>query len=146
MPPSVAYLAYLASPAWRARRAAFVATHGALRCAACGSGERADLHHLTYERLGAELDADLTPLCRRCHEAVHHAQRQSGRSLADVTRRYIRRRSLDLPARRPRKHPGAGIRPRRYLATGSRAYNKLAALAVSNDELRARQDALRRTG
>ncbi len=30
-----------------------------------------NVHHLTYERLGTELDRDLQVLCRKCHEAVH---------------------------------------------------------------------------
>lgn len=29
------------------------------------------LHHMTYERIGAEQLADLTPLCGRCHALVH---------------------------------------------------------------------------
>lgn len=32
---------------------------------------RLDVHHLTYERLGAELPDDLLVLCRDCHELIH---------------------------------------------------------------------------
>jgi hypothetical protein len=36
----------------------------------CGS-EDVDLHHLTYERIGAEEMEDLVALCRTCHQDVH---------------------------------------------------------------------------
>jgi hypothetical protein len=32
-------------------------------------------HHRTYERLGEELDEDLTVLCRECHSWYHERQR-----------------------------------------------------------------------
>lgn len=74
-----AYATWMGSPDWRARRRAwleaFVARHGAEpRCAACGgpwSLEHGDLHHRTDDRLGAEADSDLLPLCRPCHDALH---------------------------------------------------------------------------
>jgi 5-methylcytosine-specific restriction endonuclease McrA len=31
-----------------------------------------EVHHLTYDRLGAELDEDLRVLCRKCHYDVHN--------------------------------------------------------------------------
>lgn len=37
----------------------------------CGETEGLHLHHLTYERLGAERLDDLTPLCPNCHAMVH---------------------------------------------------------------------------
>lgn len=33
--------------------------------------KRLDVHHLTYERFGKELLADLQILCRKCHDEVH---------------------------------------------------------------------------
>jgi predicted HNH restriction endonuclease len=74
------YATWMASPAWLARRRAWrdawVATHGAGPvCAICGAAwtlERGDLHHRSYDRLGAEADEDLIPLCRTpCHDEVH---------------------------------------------------------------------------
>jgi len=74
-----AYSTWMGSPRWRARRSAWrtrwVAEHGREPvCAACGvpwALHCGDLHHRSYDRLGRELDADLTPLCRGCHDQVH---------------------------------------------------------------------------
>jgi hypothetical protein len=44
------------------------------KCEECGFGgigKRLDVHHLTYERRGAELYSDLVVLCQRCHYACH---------------------------------------------------------------------------
>jgi hypothetical protein len=43
------------------------------RCQGCGKqGDNSlDVHHLTYERMGDELDEDLAVMCRTCHEAEH---------------------------------------------------------------------------
>lgn len=41
------------------------------RCQLCNSATSLDVHHRTYERLGAERVADLTVLCRGCHEQFH---------------------------------------------------------------------------
>ena len=43
-------------------------------CLACGKWWRlsnGDLHHRSYQRLGAERFADVIPLCRGCHERLH---------------------------------------------------------------------------
>jgi hypothetical protein len=73
------YAAWMTSGAWLARRRAWqetwVALHGAEPdCAACGgpwSLRHGDLHHRSYERLGAERFSDLVPLDRACHDRVH---------------------------------------------------------------------------
>ena len=41
------------------------------RCAICGSTEKLNVHHWTYERLGEEYPEDLVCLCQACHERVH---------------------------------------------------------------------------
>lgn len=43
------------------------------RCARCGRGRSVvlDVHHRTYERIGAEQPGDLEVLCRPCHGAEH---------------------------------------------------------------------------
>ena len=64
------------------------------RCAACRSCQHIDLHHLTYERWGKELDDDLIPLCHDCHAAVHQmfrALRKTRMTLRAVTLRYVTR-------------------------------------------------------
>lgn len=55
---------------------------------ACGSKKDIHVHHLTYERMGHELDSDLMVLCEVCHDKVHQLHRTSmkGKSLEKVTR------------------------------------------------------------
>lgn len=45
------------------------------RCGRCDIWEPQDLqlHHLTYERLGAELPEDVELLCTECHWRAHHS-------------------------------------------------------------------------
>ena len=61
---------YLRSEHWlRTRREALVRADQ--RCQVCNGHQALDVHHRTYERLGAELPTDLTVLCRRCHDLFH---------------------------------------------------------------------------
>jgi hypothetical protein len=80
------YAAYMASRTWQRRRRAWLrhwrATHPSAdpACVVC---DRAwtltdDLHHASYDQLGNERDADLVPMCRPCHKALHHILDQSG--------------------------------------------------------------------
>ncbi len=64
------YAEYLQTPEWQEvrRRALYRAGY---RCQACNEQGRLDVHHRTYERRGAERNADLTVLCRACHERFH---------------------------------------------------------------------------
>lgn len=67
---SIEYEAYLASPLWAARRRRWIRqAHG--RCQNCRSRRRLTVHHVTYERLGHELDNDVVVLCWPCHEQLH---------------------------------------------------------------------------
>ena len=66
----VDYHAYLRSATWK-RRADNCKKRYGYRCALCNSADRLAAHHRTYERLGAELPADLIALCAYCH-ARHH--------------------------------------------------------------------------
>jgi hypothetical protein len=71
-PPSAtddpAYVAYLRSPEWATRRAEALARAGG-RCERCGAPAR-EVHHRTYERVGAERPEDLQALCAPCHRVV----------------------------------------------------------------------------
>lgn len=62
----VDYESYLLSPEWRERRAERIRFAGG-KCEVCCSPERLEVHHRTYERLGAELMTDLLVLCADCH-------------------------------------------------------------------------------
>lgn len=70
------YREYIASEGWRQRRKEFLA-QGYDECNRCGLPRRLviiaydedfHVHHRSYARIGSELDEDLEPLCKRCHE------------------------------------------------------------------------------
>lgn len=65
-----AYEKYLSTPAWRSRRNARLKLAG-YQCERCGAKRHVEVHHRTYDRLGAEWNEDLEVLCRNCHEAHH---------------------------------------------------------------------------
>jgi 5-methylcytosine-specific restriction endonuclease McrA len=71
------YRAYLDSPAWKATREAALkrARH---RCAVCSLGHGLEVHHRTYERLGAEAWGDMIVLCRTCHLAADRRRQRMG--------------------------------------------------------------------
>lgn len=64
------YAEYLKSDHWKMTRR-LVLEMFAYRCGRCSSTTQLNVHHQTYERLGAEELSDLEVLCRRCH-ADHH--------------------------------------------------------------------------
>jgi len=65
------YKKYLASPDWQARRNKALDRAGH-KCQVCSRRMGLDVHHNSYERLGHEVDTDLTVLCRRCHDLYHN--------------------------------------------------------------------------
>ena len=79
---------YLESEHWVAFRSGWWARHQGARCARRGlfhrCGGSLDLHHLTYARVGHELDGDVEPLCRSRHDRAHRVSRRR-------TRRHGRR-------------------------------------------------------
>ena len=67
---------YLATRAWRTRRAKWIASgHANTHCPGCCvalNPRRADVHHLAYPDVpGTEADDDLVLVCRGCHETIH---------------------------------------------------------------------------
>jgi hypothetical protein len=62
---------YLLSPHWLAFKDRFFAARKR-RCFACRKRQGIELHHITYNRIGAERLDDVVPLCGRCHDRVHH--------------------------------------------------------------------------
>lgn len=69
------YEEYLRTPHWKRKREDKLRAAGH-RCQVCNSGSGIlDVHHRTYERLGEELDMDLTVLCRGCHRRHHESRR-----------------------------------------------------------------------
>lgn len=84
------YATYMRSSHWARRKAAYFQTHDR-SCVVCGIEDRIHLHHLTYERLGCELDDDLRPLCEKHHAAAHEHHRLFGGTLQEATLRFIER-------------------------------------------------------
>lgn len=68
------YGAYLGSPHWLQLRASYRESDLPQGCI-CGETD-VQLHHMTYERIGAERLTDLTPLCTPCHALVHELERR----------------------------------------------------------------------
>jgi len=64
------YGKYLQTPHWRRTRNAALMRAG-YACDDCGKRSGLQVHHLTYERIGAELPADLCVLCDPCHGDAH---------------------------------------------------------------------------
>lgn len=63
------YADYLRSSHWKRLKLEYRASNLPQECV-CGEAD-VHLHHLTYERIGAERLSDLTPLCGPCHSMVH---------------------------------------------------------------------------
>jgi hypothetical protein len=87
------YAEYLQSAWWRERRNRSLQL-AEYRCQQCGAKRDLQVHHVTYERLGAEEDGDLEVLCRGCHEGEHPDKPQTDgvgifiRVVSDVLSRH----------------------------------------------------------
>lgn len=68
--------AYRLSPHWARRRAVLRKK----ACERCGHDkvQHLQVHHLTYARLGRELETDVATLCRDCHKSAHGLHRKQG--------------------------------------------------------------------
>jgi len=69
------YRKYITSPAWRCNPARLREFEAAgFQCRLCPNsparGYALQAHHRTYERVGCEIDGDLTTLCQPCHDGV----------------------------------------------------------------------------
>jgi 5-methylcytosine-specific restriction endonuclease McrA len=66
---------YLQSPHWQTtrwlKRTQVLLEKGSVQCEDCGNKKNLQVHHETYERLGAERLADLKLLCDGCHKKRH---------------------------------------------------------------------------
>jgi hypothetical protein len=74
-PGFVNYYEYIKSPEWRVRANAAKRRAG-YRCQTCGSNNKLQAHHLSYDRLGDEREEDIKVLCDECHEAVSKAHKK----------------------------------------------------------------------
>ena len=66
------YADFLNTTYWRGV-SLFVKRRDGWKCSVCGSTDKIDVHHKTYESHGDELNhmEDLVCLCRKCHEKEH---------------------------------------------------------------------------
>lgn len=64
------YQAYLNSNEWQEKRQR-IFNRDNFRCVKCGCSKNLQVHHITYENLGEEKDADLVTLCDKCHNSIH---------------------------------------------------------------------------
>jgi len=87
------YVEYLASLEWAMKRQAALERAG-YECQSCGDTVDLQVHHLTYDRLGEEVPADLMVVCPPCHEKEDEARarRTEARSWARRVRGYARKR------------------------------------------------------
>lgn len=87
----VEYEEYINSHAWRVKRLGYFQNREK-RCLGCGTtSEAIQLHHVTYERLGSELDSDLRALCQKCHSFIHsiHSANNGNLSLLEATEQAL---------------------------------------------------------
>lgn len=61
---------YIKSEPWK-QKSEKAKERAGYRCQCCYSDKNIQTHHRTYERLGNELDTDLTVLCDECHSKIH---------------------------------------------------------------------------
>lgn len=66
------YSEYIKSKEWQETRQRIFKRDN-YKCQKCGAAKNLSVHHITYENLGEEKDADLVTLCESCHEDVHYA-------------------------------------------------------------------------
>ncbi len=88
------YRAYIQSGYWEARKELYF-ERNPKKCAVCDSSY-VDLHHMFYGDYGQETDADLIPLCRRDHEALHLEIGGARKDMREATRRFVARERLKL--------------------------------------------------
>lgn len=85
MPIRPLYYAYLQSDRWAARRAWIIGlAHGT--CQICRKAPATQAHHLTYDRCGNELEADLQAVCKPCHDGQHADKNGLPQLTAGLTR------------------------------------------------------------
>jgi hypothetical protein len=71
---AIDYKSYLASPAWRDRRLGVIRRARGI-CERCRRWPIVNVHHLTYDRVGAEPLEDLLGVCIKCHDQLHRTGR-----------------------------------------------------------------------
>ncbi len=100
---SAKYRRYLASRAWRERKAYLVAMRGEKSCQRCGCTDQAlDCHHIHYRTLEKESLEDVEFLCAGCH--LKRDEERAERERRAVERRQQARRSERAAAFMTKRH------------------------------------------
>ncbi len=68
------YTEYINSRKWFSFRMKYIKKYGEI-CQICRIRNGQHLHHMTYRRLGNELDKDVLFLCIECHHDIHHGEK-----------------------------------------------------------------------
>lgn len=103
---SARYRRYTRSAQWRQQRAQAIARAGG-QCDQCQQHvSHFEVHHVTYQRVGAEWPEDLRALCPTCHAMLHDARRLPFVEPNATTKAILRaRRSAPVSA------PPAPVKP-----------------------------------
>lgn len=113
------YPKYLASPEWKQRRKLVMQGCGS-RCR-CGH-PATEVHHKTYDRVGAEDLDDLEGVCSECHQDIHRIEGKERRKPPTKFNRYGRQKPQS-PTRSKRKRKKRNRKKRaRTLDTGFKRY------------------------
>lgn len=70
LPTALWYSEYLKSERWKAFRLRIIEERGTA-CEVCFERPHFSLHHNTYARLFNEREADVTLVCKECHQEIH---------------------------------------------------------------------------
>lgn len=74
------YKLYLKSDEWKRTRR-WALDRAGNKCQLCKSGDKLNVHHNDYSRLGKEEPADIIVLCERCHRKHHDKVNKPKRTL-----------------------------------------------------------------
>lgn len=66
----LSYQEYLKSDIWKNKRTEIFILYD-YKCYVCGDNKELHCHHKSYDRVGKELNEDLVPLCKLCHDFLH---------------------------------------------------------------------------
>lgn len=117
----IGYASYLKSKHWGLIRARIIQNHP--YCEMCKSAEKPlQVHHLSYKRLGAEKDSDLTPLCDDCHVSVHQMSKEDVAKIFGLRVKKPKtgfKKQPKKPKAKPRK-----AKPKRKICKGCMCYKR----------------------
>lgn len=79
------YKTYIESKEWQDIRKRIFRRDN-YKCQICGSCYNLQVHHITYENMGQEKDADLVTLCEKCHiEDIHKDKSKSNNNNNNIS-------------------------------------------------------------